>query len=407
MAYYKFLARTREGKPEEGFQEAHNEDELIGILQSQGLTIVTFKEVRKEDLKAGPKKKRKMSPGVKLDDLIIFSRQLSTLLNAGITLIRSLEIASMQISSKPLYQALEEIKKDVSAGSSLKAAVARHPKIFSKLWVNIVETGETTGQLSFALEQISVYLESAAELQRKIVNALVYPCVILTVAVGAILVFILKIMPGFESMYKEFGAKLPGFTLMVFTICGAIRKYILFIIAALVGVGFVLRSYGKTHKGRERIDGIKLKIFVFGDLLKQVAAVRFASGLSMLIKSGTPILHALDIVTEISGNIIIMNMLQRVKENVREGKSMAEPLLEGGLFPDMVAHMVAVGEESGELATMLENIAKFYNERVDASITRLTTLFEPFLIVSIGLIVGTMIIAMFLPIFGLAGAIKG
>jgi len=406
MPNYKYLARSKEGKPEEGFLEARSDDELIGVLQARGLTVVTFKVATDEIIKESTKKRR-MHYGVKLDDLITFSRQLTALLGAGITLLRSLEIISLQIESSRLFDSLEAIKKDLSAGSSLKAAVAKHPKIFSKLWVNIIDTGETTGQLPFAMEQLTAYLESTASLQRKIKSALVYPAIVLCVAAGAITIFIVRIIPMFYNIYQGFGAALPVFTNAVFSVCLSIKKYLLLFAGAIVALVFALRYYRAMPQGRKNMDTLMLNLFAVGDMVRQVAAVRFASGLSMLIKSGTPILHALDIVIETAGNVVIVDMLKEVKENVRAGKSMAEPLIKIGIFPDMLAHMVAVGEESGELASMLESAATFYSERLDATVGRLATLFEPMLIVVVGAIVGTLVIAMFLPIFGLSGAMAG
>jgi len=407
MPNYKYIARNKEGKSEEGFQEAQSQDELVSLLQARGLTVITFKEASEDAKKTGKKKKRRMHAKVKVDDLITFARQLATLLGAGITLLRSLEIITLQIESQRLLDTLEVVKKDVAAGSSLKVAVEKHLDVFSKLWVNIIETGETTGQLPFALEQLTQFLESSAGLARKIKSALVYPAVVLAVATGAVTVFVVKIIPMFADIYSGFDASLPAFTQIVFDVCLAIKRYLLIFAGAIVLFVFGLRYYGKTIQGRKNIDTLKLNLPVFGDVIRQVAAVRFASGLNMLIKSGTPILHALDIVIETSGNVIVTEMLQKVKENVREGKSMAEPLIETDVFPDMLAHMVAVGEESGELANMLDNAAKFYEERVDATVSRMATLFEPLLIVIIGGIVGTLVVAMFLPIFGLSSAMSG
>jgi len=408
MPTYKYIARNREGKPEEGFIDVQGEDELVGALQAQGLTVVSFKQADRTDkVISKASKKRRMHPGVKLDDLITLAKQLQALLGAGITLLRSLEIISLQIQSRRLFDAIEIIKGDVSAGSSLKAAIAKHPKVFSNLWVNIVETGETTGQLPFALEQLVTYLESSSSLQRKIKSALVYPIIVLCVATGAITIFIVKIIPMFADIYGGFGAALPAFSQAVFDVCLSIKRYLLVLVGAIAAVIVGIHYYGKTHEGRKQIDTILLNIALVGEVIRQVAAVRFASGLNMLIKSGTPILHALDITIETAGNSVVREMLQTVKENVREGRSMAEPLLKGGVFPDMLSHMVAVGEESGELANMLDNAAKFYEERVDATISRLATMFEPILIVVIGAIVGVLVIAMFLPIFGLSGAMQG
>jgi type IV pilus assembly protein PilC len=408
MPTYQYVARNRQGNSETGVADAKSEDELIRVLQSQQLMVVSFKQLGKADkTETRPFKKRKMHKAVKLDDLIVLAKQLQALIGAGITLIRSLEIINLQIQSKKLFDAVETIKQDISAGSSLKLAIEKHPNIFTNIWVNIIETGETTGQLPFALEQLVDYLESSSSLQRKIKSALAYPVIVLCVATAAVALFIVKIIPTFADIYKGFGAALPVFTQTVFDICFAIKQYLPFILGIIASAYFVMHHYRKTHDGRKRIDAFILDIPLLGDVIKQISAVRFASGLNMLIKSGTPILHALDIVIETSGNVIVKEMLQDVKENVREGKPMSEPLLKGQIFPDMLSHMVAVGEESGELANMLENAAQFYEERIDATVSRLATMFEPMLIVVIGVIVGTLVIAMFLPIFGLAGAMGG
>ncbi|MFC1806770.1 type II secretion system F family protein [Candidatus Omnitrophota bacterium] len=404
MPRYKYIARQRDGKPDEGYFEAMNDDELIGVLQARGLTVISFRQDKQRAERSDAPKKHKMRNKVKIDDLITFAKQLGALLSAGITLLRSLEIISLQVESQKLFNALETIKADVSAGNSLKSSIAKHSKIFSNLWINIIETGETTGQLPFALEQLTVYLESSASLQRKIKSAMVYPSIVIGVATIAVTVFIVKIIPMFAEIYKDFGADLPAFTDMVFGVCLGIKKYLLLVVGVVVAMGAGLHYYRRTYGGRRAIDSFLLRLAIIGNVIREIAAVRFASGLNMLIKSGTPIIHALDIVMETSGNVIIKDMLGKVKQNVREGKSMAQPLLEGGLFPDMLAHMVSVGEESGELASMLDSAAKFYDERVTETVARMTTMFEPILMVVIGGIVGVLVIAMFLPIFGLSGA---
>jgi len=404
MPNFKFTARTKDGKLRRGFLEARNKDDLIDILQARGLIVVSFESAQKAQIETKPK--RRFHTKVKLDDLIVFARQLTALINAGVTLLRSLEITSEQITSRHLQRAMAEIKKDVAAGSSLRDAIAKHPKIFSKFWVNVVATGETTGQLGFALEELSRYLESTAAFKRKITSALIYPAVILSVAIAAILVFIIRIIPMFSDIYSGFGAQLPVFSQIVFNISSVIKKYILLELAAVAGIIFLFRFYRKTPLGRRNTDKFLLDAPVIGDVVRQIAAIRFARGLGMLVKSGTPILHAMDIVIEISGNVIIMDMLVKVKENVRAGKAMAAPLIEAGIFPEMLSHMLSVGEESGELAGILDKAAEFYQERTDAYISRLTALFEPALIVIIGVVVGTLVIAMYLPIFGLAGAVK-
>ncbi|MBN1404941.1 MAG: type II secretion system F family protein [Candidatus Omnitrophica bacterium] len=403
MPNFLYTARTKQGKLEKGFFEAKNENDLIDTLQARELIILSIEQAARS--KTVSKKDKHLHSKAKLDDMILFGKQLTSLVNAGITLLRSLEICSEQITSKQLHIALLEIKKDVAGGSSLKDALAKHPKIFSKFWVNIIETGETTGQLGFALEQLTQYLETSATFMRKIIGALMYPAIILCVAIGAILVFILRIIPMFENIYNNFGAQLPLFTQIIFNMSKVAKNGFLPGIGIIIGCVFLFRAYRHTHAGRRNIDNILLQLPLIGTVIKNIAAVRFARGLSMLVKSGTPILHAMDIIIETSGNVIIMEMLSRVKESVKEGKTMSAPLIESGLFPDMLSHMVGVGEESGELANILEKAALFYQERVDAYVTRLTTLFEPALIIFVGLIVGTLIIAMYLPIFGLAGAV--
>jgi type IV pilus assembly protein PilC len=401
MPRYQYFTRNKSGKAEEGISEVKSEDELIALLHAQGLTVISFKEVSAavRDKKAFVFRPHRLHGKASLDDLITFARQLIALLGAGITLLRTLEIISMQVESRALFKALESIKRDISAGSSFKVAIEKYPSTFSNLWVNIIETGETTGQLPFALGQLASYLESASALRRKIKNALIYPSVIVCVAIAAVSVFIVMVIPMFNNIYRDFNAQLPLFTTIVFGVCMGIKNYLLFIIVMIIASVFAVRYYGKTPTGKRQLDKLVLNIFLVGDIIRQISTVRFASGLNMLIKSGTPILHALDIVIETTNNVMIKDMLGMVKQSVREGRGMGEALLLGGIFPPMLGHMISVGEESGELANMLDNAGRFYSERVDATVTRLATLFEPLLIVIIGCLIGTLIIAMFLPIF--------
>ncbi|MFH0731406.1 MAG: type II secretion system F family protein [Candidatus Omnitrophota bacterium] len=404
MPNFRYTARTKDGSLKRGVFSSNNEDDLVEALQSRGLIVISFALTEKSNRRA--KKGKRFHTKVSQDDLIIFARQLTTLINAGISLLRSLEITSEQVTSRRLNEALLGTKKDVAGGSSLSDSIAKYPKIFSRFWVNIIETGEATGQLGFALEQLAPYLEATAAFKRKIINALIYPAVILGVAFVAIIVFVMKLIPMFANIYSGFGAELPLFTQIVFNISMTIKKFILLEIGLIVGIIFMFRSYQRTASGKRTIDKFLLAAPIVGNLVRQISGVRFAKGLSMLIKSGTPILHAMDIVIESAGNVIIMDVLTKVKENVRQGKTMSAPMIESDVFPDMLSHMVGVGEESGELANMLEKAALFYQERVDATITRLTALFEPALIVGIGVIVGALVVAMYLPIFNLASALK-
>ena len=402
MPKFKYTARTRTGKLQRGFLESKNPDELVDILQSRGLVVISYASTKKIQAKASARQRQHSN--ITIDDLIVLARQLTTLLNAGITLLRSLEISSEQLNSRRLSLIMTDVKTSVSGGSSLKVAMAKHPRVFSKFWVNIVATGETTGQLGFALEQLSKYLEARAAFKRKIVSAVMYPIVILAVAIVAILIFMIRIIPMFADIYSGFGAQLPLFTQIVFNISNMIKKYLILEVLVALGVVFMFWRYRKTSLGRRNTDHLLLEMPMIGTVIRQMEAVRFASALGILTKSGTPILHAMDIIIDSSDNVIVMDMLTKVKENVREGKAMAAPMIDAGIFPAMLSHMVSVGEESGELPSILENAVIFYQERVDTYVGRLTTLFEPVLIIVVGVIVGSLVIAMYLPIFGLSTA---
>ncbi|HEO64051.1 MAG TPA: type II secretion system F family protein, partial [Candidatus Omnitrophica bacterium] len=281
MAYFKYTARTRDGKLDRGFIEAESTDDVVARLQAKGLIVVSFNQAQKTSEK---KTKKRFHAKIKLDDLILFSRQLSSLLSAGITLLRSLEIVQGQISSKRLYEAITKIKESVSAGKSMKDAMSAYPKIFSKFWLNLVGTGEATGQLGFALEQMTQYLESRASLRRKIVSALVYPAVVICVAIGAILVFMLKIIPMFAGIYESFGAKLPLLTMVVVNISYVVKKFFFLSAGIAAGIIIVFYHYTKTVFGKRNIDELLLKIPGVKNIISEVAAVRFARGMSMLIK---------------------------------------------------------------------------------------------------------------------------
>ncbi|MCD6574239.1 type II secretion system F family protein, partial [Candidatus Aerophobetes bacterium] len=328
-----------------------------------------------------------------------FSRQLSTLLNAGIPLLRSLDILSKQVESKKLYNALEAIKGDIEGGLTFHDALAKHRRIFSDFWINLVETGEASGQLASVLEQVANYIEASGALQRKIKSAMVYPIIISIVAVIAVLVFLLKIIPTFAEIFKGFNIELPLLTKMVMTASDILRHYFLMVAGGTVVFVIGFKKYIQTEKGRRQFDAFKLNLPLVGSLFKEIAVSRFTSGLSTLIRSGVPLLHCLKIVSRTSGNKLFEEAIIKVREAVQEGKTMAKPLEESGLFPPMVSQMVTVGEESGELSEMLQKISDFYEERVTASVNRLTAAFEPMMLVLMGAVVGTLIVSMYLPIF--------
>lgn len=399
---FSYTARNKNGELTQGVLDAFSEDEVINRLQAQDLLVVSVRSTTDKADKVALSKKpkqRKFHSGVKTDDLILFSRQLSTLLNAGIPLLRSLDILSKQVESKKLYDALEAIKADIEGGLTFHDALAKHKRVFSDFWINLVETGEASGQLASVLEQVANYIEASGALQSKIKSAMVYPIIISIVAVLAVAVFLLKIIPTFANIFKGFNIELPALTKMVMAASDILRHY--FLLVAGITFAFVIgfKKYIQTERGKRQIDALKLKLPLVGSLFQEMAVSRFTSGLGTLIKSGVPVLHCLSIVSRTSGNKLFEEAIGKVRESVQEGKTMAKPLEESGLFPPMVSQMVTVGEESGELSEMLKKISDFYEARVSASIDRLTAAFEPMMLVLMGGVVGTLIISMYLPIF--------
>ncbi len=408
MPDFLYKARDSEGNLVQGTMIAESENEVIEILQRRNLLITSVQQIvtkKKASQISFKISKIRFSSRVKNDDLCIFARQMGTLLNAGVPLLRSLSVLGKQISSIPLRNAVEKIKEDIQSGSTLRDALDKHPKVFSKFWVNLVGTGEASGQLPSVLEQIAQYFESSGELQRKVVSALIYPAILMTVCTGAILVFVIKIVPVFATMFAGFGTELPPVTQFVVNLSDVLRKFAIpFLLLAPVGI-FLLVRVLKTRKGRMVFDRIRLRLPIFGTLFRNIAIANFARGLGTMISSGVPILYALEIVTKTVGNSVIEEALDVVKDSVRDGKSIAEPLESSGIFPPMVVLMVNVGEETGELSDMLKHVAVFYEERITMVVERLSSLLEPFMLVFMGGLVGFLVIAMFLPIFKLATAV--
>ena len=410
MPDFLYKARDAEGNLVQGTMVAESDGEMIDILQRRGLLITAVEQIvsqrKMQQVKLNIKSGIRLSRRVKNDDLCVFARQMGTLLNAGVPLLRSLTVLAKQTSSLPLQEAIERIKEDIQGGSTLKDALDKHPKVFSKFWVNLVGTGEASGQLPSVLEQIAQYFESSGELQRKMTSAMMYPAILMTVCTGAILVFVMKIVPVFADMFTQMGAELPAMTQMIVNISKILRT---FLIPIIVGLPFAILFIGKilnTSQGRLVFDHVRLRMPVFGSLFRNIAITNFARGLGTMIASGVPILYALEIVTKTVGNKVIEDSLEVVKDSVRDGKTIAEPLEQSGVFPPMVILMVSVGEETGELADMLKHVADFYESRVTMMVERLSAMLEPFMLVFMGVVVGFLVVAMFLPVFKLTTSMK-
>ena len=406
MAQFAYQARSRSGKLERGTIEALSSDEAISILQTRNLLVVTIHEQQGATPTLSMKAKR-YHRGVTTSDLLIFARSLSAMTEAGLPLLRAMETTQSQLRSQKFNSALLMMIQDIRGGSTFRDAMAKHTTIFSPFWISLVETGEASGQLTKALEQIAVHLEKSGAIQRKVVSALMYPAVLLFVCIGAIFIFTLKIIPTFATMFASFGADLPLLTKLVINLSNVLRRYFVLIIAAAVGGGFLLTNTLRTKQGRWQFDKLRLQAPIFGPVFQGVAAEQFASNLGTLLKAGVPILHALDIVITTCENKVIAALIENMKAGVREGRPLAEPLGQTDLFPPMVAQMLAVGEQTGKLPDMLGEISHYYEEQVTTAVERMTTLLEPLMLVGMGLVIGTLVISMYLPIFQLTSVVKG
>ncbi len=404
MPFFRYIARDKSGKLIEETLETVTQEELINSLQAKGLFVVSIGPVAK--VKKVRAVKRRYHRRVKAGDLILFSRELATLLSSGVTLIKSLDILCKQIESQILLRTVEQIKKDVEGGYTFQSALKKHDKIFSEFWVHLVETGEASGHLPGSLDQLAGYMEESAALKKKITSAMIYPIILVCVATGAIAIFLIKIIPIFSEIFSGFNVELPVLTQIVVNMSDIARKYFLVVIGIGVAVFFVLKKYVSTDVGRRQFDALKLKLPLVGPLMQEICTERFASSLSTLIKSGVPMLHALEITEKTAGNKIVEQALRDVKTSVRDGKGMAQTMEESALFSPLVVQMVGVGEEIGELGKMLDRIAVFYKERVDTFVSRLTTMFEPIVLVFMGIVVGVLVVAMFMPIFSISSAVR-
>ena len=404
MGNFKYISKDQDGKTVTGAMDARDRNEAIDILRKKDLVIISLEET------AGKSKTSVSYKGgkkVKLEDLVIFSRQLATMVDAGIPLVGALDILGEQMDNKAFGAIILNIRTDVETGSSLSDAIGRHKKVFSPLFVNMVKAGESSGMLDEILDRLAEYLEKTSTLQKKVKGALVYPAVVSGMAFSITFLLLWKVVPVFKNIFEGFGAELPKPTMVLLAISDFLQKYFVVLAIGLVVGIFLLARYINTDKGRTKFDGLLLNLPIFGILFKKVAISKFTRTLSTLIKSGVPILSALEIVGKTSGNKVVEIAIENVRNNVREGENIAEPLTRSKIFPAMVTRMVSVGEQSGELEKMLSKIADFYDEQVDASVNALTSLIEPLIIAFLGIVIGSIVICMFLPIFKLTAVLGG
>lgn len=335
----------------------------------------------------------------------IFTRQLSTMIDAGLPLVQSLEILSAQQDSPVFKKIIREIREDVEGGSTFAGALKKHPATFDDMYTNLVVAGEEGGILDNILTRLANYIEKAEALKKKVKSALVYPTTIVAVAVIVVGILMVFVIPVFETMFKSAGSSLPLPTLIVLTLSKLIKKYVIIFIPGVILFFYLFKKYYKTEKGKALIDRLLLRLPVFGPLFQKVAVARFSRTLGTLVSSGVPILDGLTIVSKSSGNRAVEIAILNARSSIREGETISEPLGRSGIFPPMVIQMISVGESTGALDAMLSKIADFYDEEVDVAVSNLTSLLEPLLMIFLGVVIGGVVIAMYLPIFNMASAV--
>lgn len=337
--------------------------------------------------------------------IAIFTRQLATMIDAGLPLVQSLEILSSQQDNPTFKNIIREIREDVEGGSTFAGALKKHPVTFNELYTNLVVAGEEGGILDNILTRLANYIEKAEALKKKVKSALVYPATIVGVAVIVVAILMIFVIPVFETMFKSAGQTLPLPTLIVMTFSKLMKKYVIIVIPGIILFVYLFKKYYQTENGQTLIDGLILKLPVFGPLFQKISVARFSRTLGTLVSSGVPILDGLSIVSKTSGNKTVETAILNARASIQEGETIADPLSRSGIFPPMVVQMISVGESTGALDSMLSKIAEFYEEEVDVAVGNLTSLLEPFLMVFLGVVIGGVVISMYLPIFQMASAV--
>ena len=403
MPKFVWEGKTRAGGNLTGEIDAPNEAFVLAQLRRQQIVPVKVKAKAKELGFKLPGFRSKISQ----KELAIFTRQFATMIDAGLPLVQCLDILGMQQENQAFKTVILKVKEDVESGSTFADALSKHPKVFDELFVNLVAAGEVGGILDTILSRLAAHIEKAMRLAKKIKGAMVYPSTIVAVAIIVTVVLLLYVIPIFGKMFQDFGQALPAATQFVLGLSAFTRKYFLVVIVAVAALYALLRWYRGTEGGRRNTDSLLLRLPVVGSLLQRIAVARFSRTLGTMVSSGVPILESMDIVAKSAGNKVIEEAIVKARQSISEGKTIADPLSEAKVFPVMVTQMVAVGEATGALDTMLNKIADFYDEEVDAAVDALTSLLEPMLMIFLGVVIGGLVIAMYLPIFKLAGVVGG
>jgi type IV pilus assembly protein PilC len=403
MPVYLWEGKNRKNEVQKGEMEAASEQVVKSNLLRMRITPGKIKKKPKDLLE----NVSFLQPKVTHKDIILFCRQFSTMIDAGLPIIQCLDILHTQNENKTFKKILKEIKESVESGSTLAESLKKYPKHFDDLFTNMVAAGEAGGILDNILKRLSGYMEKAAKLKAQVKGAMTYPAITLVIAVVVVAVILVFVIPVFQQMFADFGSHLPLPTQIVVNLSNFVKSNILYMLGALVLLGIALKRYYGTEKGRQTMDAFALRVPVFGMLIRKVAVAKFSRTMGTMLASGVSILDALDIVAKTAGNKTVEKAIYKVRSGISEGRTMADPLMESGVFPSMVCQMISVGESTGALDGMLQKIADFYDEEVDQAVENLTSMIEPFMLVFLGVTIGGLVIAMYLPIFKMAGAISG
>jgi type IV pilus assembly protein PilC len=402
MPTFVYSARSATGEMQSGEIELKDRDEVVGFLRRQRMIPLKI-----EQKKSALEMPAFLGSGVSTRDIVIFTRQFATMINSGLPLVQSLDILSKQSENKTLRKVIEQVLYDVESGQTLADALREHPKVFPELYVNMVAAGEAGGILDTILLRLAVFLEKADALKRKIKGAMIYPSVILTVAVGAVAVLLIFVIPTFQTMFASAGIELPGPTRLVIFLSETLQAKWYVMVLGIVMAVVLVRQYYRTPGGQLNLDRLLLNLPIFGTMQRKAAIARFTRTLGTLVSSGVAILDGLEITAKTSGNRVLHDAIMESRTSIAGGETISEPLKRSGVFPPMVVSMINVGEQTGGLDEMLTKIADFYDEEVDAAVEALLAAMEPIMIVFLGVIVGGMIVAMYLPIFDMIGAVGG
>jgi len=401
---YQWKGRTLSGEVQTGEMTVGSQEEVLTQLRKRRVIVMYVREKGKG---TSLSLRLRGSSGVKIKDLAIFTRQFATMINAGLPLVQCLDILSQQTENVAFRGVITNVMNDVESGSTLAEGMRRHPKVFDKLFTNMVQAGEAGGVLDDILLRLATYIEKAEALRRKVKSAMTYPLVVFFVAISATIFMLVFIIPTFAKIFLEFGGELPLPTKIVLGLSHFLRDAWYLLIGGVAATIFAYRRYAATENGRRRVDRTLLNIPVFGDVLRKGSIARFTRTLGTLISSGVPILDGLEITAQTSGNKVIEEAIMATRGSIREGETIAAPLKESKVFPPMVVQMIGIGEETGALDEMLNKIAAFYDDEVNTAVDTLTSIIEPIMIVVMGLVVGGMVVAMYLPMFKLVSVVAG